>query len=296
MVLCHIGKRKGDGVMRRKRITVVMTLCIIVSLLSGCTTKESESIILEDDTEVTEEVVEEETEEITEEVVEEETEVIVEDKITDFSYLYGSSTSIMFSADSEVVTADDGNENEAGYYTYDIKVTDDGSGYLLEVRSIQYKLAIDSVSYSTFIDGAVGTDYEMNEDGDRICALTEDTTLVCLGETFTLTSYIVNDAGRGYCELLGEDGEMYRINNDMSSNIDSFTNLNYFDICSSESEAITREITFEENAILFIPYDTTLEEMFSTYVNGSPDYDSGNPSGVYYIQFDSDGNVLKIVG
>ncbi len=258
----------------------MLNICAISILFTACTSKESNDIATTDKGIVSE---------FTSEILE----TSKGNEITDFSYLYGSPTAITFYADAEVGKVDNGN-SDAPYSTYDLKITDNGSGYLLHIKSIKYKLAINSVDYRTFIDKAIGSEEGFNDIGYHKYSLTDSVVFNCLGKTFTLTSYAVNDMGRGFCEFTDEDGQTYSLSNDLSSSIDKFTGMSYFEINPSlESNII--EAKFDD-AVLFIPYGTALEDTFKSYVNGSPDYDSGNPGGIFSIQFDNEGNIVKIEG
>lgn len=284
--------------MKNRRIALMICISIISVILSACVSKEANDISTENKniTESTSETLDTEKENITEstsEILDTEKETEKDNKISDFSYLYGSPIAITFYADAQVEEVDNGN-SDAPYSTYDLKITDNGSGYLLQIKSIKYKLAIKSVDYRTFIDKAIGSEAGLNDIGYHEYNLTDNTTLNCLGETFTLTSYSVDDNGRGYCKFIGEDGQTYSLDNDISSLIDEFSGISYFEIKPS-LESNTKEVNLDD-AVLFIPYGTALEDTFKSYVNGSPDFDSGSPAGIFNIQFDNEGNIVKIEG
>jgi hypothetical protein len=252
----------------------LLIMLIVATSLTGCRNGSTGTDATVNDTEMT-------------------TETTADTKNYDFSYLYGYPTAITFYADVDVEKVDNGN-NDAPYSSYDLKITDNGRGYLLQIKSIKYKLAIKSVDYRTFIDKAIGSESGLNDIGYHEYSLTDNKTLKFLGETFTLTSYSLDDMGRGHCKFIGEDNQTYSIDNDISSLTDEFTGMMYFEIKPSLVSS-TKEVNLDD-AVLFIPYETTLEDTFKSYVNGSPDCDSGNPGGIYSIQFDNEGNIMKIEG
>lgn len=289
--------------MQKKIMFTLLCFGITVGMISGCASKKSDDSLVNDNKETTMEVLQEMTEvidnteqEIKEEVIENESSEPTEE-IADFRYLYGSPNEIVFRVDEEAVEVyESEDENEVGYYSVNLKITDVGNGYQLEINHIKYQLSITTMEYLAFKERAVSEEYSMTDDGKRLYTLTDDTSLTCRGENFTLISYMVDAQGRGCCELLGDDGENYYINNDISSKMDTFTGITYFDISTVDTIEVIREKQFDNTTILFVPYGTTHDSKFDGYVNGSPDVDSGNPGGSYYIQFDEAGNIVKIEG
>lgn len=218
--------------------------------------------------------------------------------IYDFSFLYGAPVRIDIKAKetlAEYYEPEDEFDLVGGGYSADVNITDDGTGYLIEMHSIKYQLAISAVKYTQFIDKAVSEEYTMRDDEYMIHSLTDERTLTCMGENFTLVSYIVSPQGRGGCKFIGDDGKIYYINNDLSCLVDSYTGLPYLAIEQEDGNGI-REVFFEDGVFWKVPYGTELDSRFETCVNNSHDMSPGEPGGFYNIQLDDEGNIVKISG
>lgn len=219
-------------------------------------------------------------------------------KLYDFSHLYGTPVRIDIKAYEtlgEYYEPDEFDLIGGGGYSADVNITDDGTGYLIEMMYIEYILAISPVKYNQFITKAVGEEYTIRDDEYWVYSLTEETKLTCMGENFTLVSYIVSPQGGGHCTFIGDDGENYYIGNDLSCSMDMYTGLPYFSI-SQEDGDVVRQINFDEGAFLKLPYGTELDSRFETCVNNSPDMSPGEPGGFYNLQLDDEGNIVKISG
>lgn len=220
----------------------------------------------------------------------------IQGQFYDFSYLYGAPVKLFFEiANSEVVEwIEPEDENSVGYGSWDLIVKDNGSGYQLGIGYLNYKLAISASEYNEFIDDALSDEYTMLDNGHRIYNLTDKTQLTVMGENFTLISYREDENGRGSCELLGEDGNTYYLNNGISFLLDMFTGEPYISFYMQNAEVV-REVYFDEAVWLYIPYGTEYDVKFDNYISYSPDKNSGEPSGYVSIQFDDVGNILKII-
>lgn len=213
----------------------------------------------------------------------------------DFSYLYGAPVEIGFliCASSQVELIEPEDEDGVGYGSWDLMVEDIGNGYQLGTSYLRYNLAISAPEYHEFIDKAVSDEYILLENGHCVYNLTNKTQLTVMGENFTLISYKINANGRGFCEFLGEDGNTYYINNDLSSLINNFTGEPYFQFYVLNEE-VRREVYFNEPILIYIPYGTEYDNRIEDYINNSPDADSGSPEGFVSIQYDNAGNIIKI--
>ncbi len=220
----------------------------------------------------------------------------IQGQFYDFSYLYGAPVKLFFEiANSEVVEwIEPEDENSVGYGSWDLMVEDNGSGYQLGIGRIQYDLAISASSYREFASQAISNNYTMLDNGHSVYELTDKVQLTVMGEDFTLISYEQDENGRGSCEFLGEDGNIYYLHNDISFLLDMFTGEPYHSFYM-QGNKVTREVYFDEAVLLYIPYGTEGDMKFEDYIHNSPDKDSGEPGGYISIQFDDMGNILKII-
>lgn len=189
-----------------------------------------------------------------------------------------------------------------------VDVTDTGSCYRLGISKVQYSLGINELSLSELIyDSVEFAEYVQDEEGKgkvTYTILPEKAEFTFYGEVFTLTSYYENDSGRGYCEFLGEDGEKYYINNILSPELDNFTSEIYFKLITENGDEAYREMEFDGEYI-DIPYDMAESTNIKKYIEEDEDLHAvlvdgdiigGDPVGYYEMQFDSQGNIVKISG
>ncbi len=150
---------------------------------------------------------------------------------------------------------------EIDYVGFDIEVADTGESYLLGTSKIKYYLTVTVDQYNNFIDNAVDFDGEVQEgyrDGKELYQynLIDDACdFECYNETFTLIRYYTDYNGRSTAEFVGEDGDYYYIYNDLSPILDDFTEELCYNIITLSSEQAYREITYDENSYIEIPYD-----------------------------------------
>ncbi len=292
-----------------KSVNVLIIGTAMLSVFSGCEKSNNNTDNMEKNTfaateSVTAEVYEtfdrETTEavntEYTEEITKESTNVKDDSEDTnirfaDLSFVYGAPNAV------EIWACLYDQKEVNGKLTAEVDVVDTGLCYRLGIRKIKYAVGI--TNYRDFIDNAVESiGYTQGEDGKGRFAyriIEENADLVCCGETFTLTSYYVNDAGRGYCEFLGEDGSIYYLNNDMSEYIDSFTSELYFKLETADGQAAYREVEFNAEYI-DIPYEKAENTQIKMHIEETCDVDGGDPVGYYMTQFDADGNIVKFAG
>lgn len=228
------------------------------------------------------------------ETVEETTEATTIDDNTkepaDLSFLYGSPNMVTIWAYSY------GHTNEDGLNLIDIDVVDTGSCYRLGLGIVNYSLGINCDVFDEFMKNAVqSAGYVQDEDGKgrfTYDVIEENADLVCYGETFTLTSYYENDAGRGFCEFLGEDGKVYYINNTLSFLMDDFTGLPYFKLVTTDGEDACREKKLNGEYI-DVPYDMAERTFIKYYVEYEGDISGSDAHGYFSMQFDSEGNLVQ---
>lgn len=188
---------------------------------------------------------------------------------SDFSMIYGhdlySEFEIPKISSEEIHNGDE--NNEAGIWDYKYDVKDVGNGYEV-VGTLYVNNRISCDRYRSFIDSA--------QEGD---------TLTYLGRTYTLESYTVNDMGRGTCKLLGDDGNIYTISNDLSPEFDNMGN-NYFTIYKEGDDTIVIE-----NVRLFISYEIAGRTEIPYLIDaGNQPYQTR-----YGIKLDEAGNVIDVV-
>lgn len=267
------------------------------SVLAGESSETAEESSLQTEESEPEESIEAETSS-TEEAVTEAPVATPSNAIADLSFLYGSPNAVEISARIyDVVEYEPENENAIGYFEAEVDIIDTGTSYLLGIDTIRYYLGV--ADYRSFIDSATEPDGTTEDDGKmtyHFRTVVGNDILRCMGENFRLVSYYVNDAGRGFCEFLGEDGETYYINNDISPFIDDFTDMPYLKLVNADGQDVFRELNFAEGTYIEIPYDAAQSTGMPYYAAGSPDVNSGNPGGFYRIQFDIDGNIVTIQG
>lgn len=183
----------------------------------------------------------------------------------------------------------------------DIDIIDTGVSYLLGTSKIKYNLSVSQKAYNDFINNAVDFDGEVqkgNRGGKDLYQydlIDGSCEFKCYNETFDLIRYYLDDNGRSTAEFVGEDGEYYYIYNDMSPCLDDFTEELYYNIKTLSSEDAYREITYNENSYIEISYDKGKQLGIDAYLTKSPDFNSGNPGGMYCLDIDDNGNFAKIV-
>lgn len=230
--------------------------------------------------------------EIEESPAEESTETeIVEDKTpADLSFLYGLPNMVTIWGDTYSHT------NEEGLSLIDIDVTDTGSCYRLGLDSTSYCLGINCDAFDEFMKNSVrSAGYVQGDDGKgrfTYDIIEGDADLVCCGETFVLTSYYENDAGRGFCEFLSEDGNVYYINNTLSFFMDEFTGLPYFKLVTADGTDACREMKFN-GEYLEIPYAMAESTFIKQYIEYEGDISGGDAQGYFAVQFDEEGNLVQ---
>lgn len=253
------------------------------SVLDAETTTEESSAF---DTTVSEESTEE-NESVTESI---------EPVIADLSFLYASPNKVEVSARKiEIEATEAADENSSAY---DIDIIDNGTSYLLGVEKIKYYFGVSTVYYRTsFIENAIDENKFTDVDGKRDYAIIEESNiLTCCGEEFTLVSYTQNDMGRGTCELIGSNGDTYFLYNDISSYLDDFTGEMFFKIVTEDGQPAFKELSFDEGTYIEIPHDKAENTGIKDFAVNSPDDTSDNPTGDYLMQYDADGNIVKIQG
>ncbi len=232
----------------------------------------------------------------------EETESVIEavdPVIADLSFLYGSPNKVeIYSRRINIKTIESADENSPNYSQADIDIIEKGTSYLLGVNKIKYYFGVSALYYRTsFIKNAIDENKFTDVDGKREYTIIDGSNiLTCCGEEFTLVSYTQNDMGRGTCEFKGSDGDTYFLYNDISSLEDSFTAEWYFKIVTKDGQPAFRELTFDEGTYIEIPCDKAESTEMKNFAANSPDDTSGNPAGYYLMQFDADGNIVKIQG
>ena len=233
--------------------------------------------------------------EVEESPTEEKTETEVsEDKTpADLSFLYGAPNMVT------IWGYTDSHTNEDGLNLIDIDVVDTGSCYRLGLGSVNYSLGINSDVFDEFMRNSVqSTGYVQGDDGKgrfTYDIIEENADLVCFGETFTLISYYANDAGRGFCEFLGEDGNIYYINDTLSFLVDNSTGKPYFKLVTSNGEDACREMKLN-GEYMDISYDMAESTFIKYYVEYEGDISGGDAHGYFAIQFDSEGNLIQFNG
>ncbi len=220
----------------------------------------------------------------------------VDPVIADLSFLYGSPNKVeVYSRRINIKTTESADENSPGYSQADIDIIDNGTGYLLGVNKIKYYFGVSNIR--AFVDTAIDMNNFTDVDGKREYEIVEGSNILnCCGEEFTLVSYTVNDMGRGNCEFEGADGNTYFLYNDISSYSDDFTGETFFKIVTEDGQPAFKEQTFDEGTYIEIPYDKAEGTGMKQFAANSPDDTSGNPAGYYFMQFGSDGNIVRIQG
>ncbi|MCC8136074.1 MAG: hypothetical protein LIO40_05305, partial [Ruminococcus sp.] len=95
-------------------------------------------------------------------------------------------------------------------------------------------------------------------------------------------------------QCVGEAGDHYSINHDTSPTHDDCTEELCYNIITLSSEQAYREITYDENSYIEIPYDLGGELGIDLFFTRSPDFDTGNPGGAYYLDVNDDGSIAKM--
>lgn len=220
-------------------------------------------------------------------------------ELIDLSFLSSNPNKIeLITRNYNVVKRDAG---QIELFEADIDIIDTGVSYLLGTSKIKYNLGVSQKAYNDFINNAVDFDGEVqkgNRGGKDLYQydlIDGSCEFKCYNETFDLIRYYLDDNGRSTAEFVGEDGEYYYIYNDMSPCLDDFTEELYYNIKTLSSEDAYREITYNENSYIEISYDKGKQLGIDAYLTKSPDFNSGNPGGIYCLDIDDNGNFAKIV-
>lgn len=295
--------------MRRKGIVILVSLSVMASMLCGCAIKEKKSSTANENTETTTteqvtEISEEETIQAEEEAIwqEEVTQTEAEAETVDFSYLYGAPVKVnitvkQVNADVSTYTDEAGNEWEDRRSKVDI--IDTGSGYRLNVDSVAYDLKVSRDEFDEFIQQAIENDgvYETDMNGDKLCVyniIEGKDILVIMGESFRLTYCKDRGMGRGYmCEFLGEDDQIYQLVTNLESEIDDYTGKEVW-MLVKDGEIGNRRIMYEEDAYIDIPYNMAENTDMAACAKGDRYYTNSSPTGVYNMQFDQDGSIIRL--
>ncbi len=220
-------------------------------------------------------------------------------ELIDLSFLSSNPNKIeLITRNYNVVKRDTG---QVELFEADIDIIDTGVSYLLGTSKIKYNLGVSQKAYNDFINNAVDFDGEVqkgNRGGKDLYQydlIDGSCEFKCYNETFDLIRYYLDDNGRSTAEFVGKDGEYYYIYNDISPCLDDFTEELCYNIKTLSSEDAYREITYNENSYIEISYDMGEQLGIDTYLTKSPDFNSGNPGGMYYLDIDDNGNFAKIV-
>lgn len=241
------------------------------------------------------------------ETTEKNTEKNAESQNIDVSVLYGLPQQVELAAkqyDINVENVDDGTGDTIELRTAELDIVDTGNGYRMNIATVKYYLGVSTVEFNTFIEKAIQDNGNSRTDmnGDKVIIydiVGEYAVLTCAGEKFTL-SYCEDGGGMSrlyHCEFIGEDGETYTMIINMGLVPDSFTDMMYYPICK-DSQQVYREVTYEDDFYIDIPYDMANGTDIADCANNSGhDYSNSKPgAGQYYIQFSSDGQIVKLQG
>lgn len=211
----------------------------------------------------------------------------------DISILYGHDLYSKFETNLLSVDEYPASSDEPAICTYWFDITDTGSGYeLVGKLTIQDRLS--DAKYETFVEQAV--DKNSCQDVVNEWASSEeyteydhyytvnDTTMMNLGVTYTMQSYMENYNGRPHCDFIGDNGKTAGVHNDLVPMYDSYGE-GYWEL-GGEDIVI-------ENAHIFVPYGTGVEEIIKGLCERGGD--NGNPTMEWFgIKLDDQGNVSAI--
>ncbi|MGN0435906.1 MAG: RNA polymerase sigma factor [Wujia sp.] len=206
-----------------------------------------------------EESTEDTTVDTTEEITTEQTPAV---ELSDISYLYGYEYSIIMDPVQSSSTSYGENDvpNNTRYYD----VIDGGDGYYVTC-TLEYKeCATNDVASCT-----VGDSFHTT-----------------LNKTYTVVRQEVHGNARVALYLEDEQGEEYVINDTLgaASNFDTYTKKGYCPIIKDGEVVVSRL----EDVVIFVPYETPLEDFLSFVATGQPTSDYV----ACVIYFDADGNIV----